>query len=435
MRKVLATLAVVAAGASTVLAGSPAQASSLVPVVLSVHDTDGNPLAQVPFYVQSGSGLTSFSQWATTGSNGTATVDAIPNATAVVTMDSGGGISATDMSSVTYVGGSLIDANGGVYHPTVATGATGATLPITMPRVVQRDIRVVNEAGDPIAGADVSPLGLISPLITGADSATYRVTGRGMQFGADTDTDGRVHFTSWEQETDPAHADSSYFQNGEPTAGVIHFNPTVSGRLAQWMPYSALLDASTEIVLPYVPVIASPTTTAEPTAGMASVSATVLQPDSSGHRTAIAGRTVEFWSEPEATSASTATPAPRLLARAKSNAAGRVTANVSVGSSTRVAVHLQSTSHVPAVVTAHGRRADSLAATTRSTRVGRAAALPLTSRAGLAVTWRSTTPKVCSVAASTVRGLRAGTCKLAATTRGNATYGTLTVLRSIAVKR
>jgi hypothetical protein len=61
--------------------------------------------------------------------------------------------------------------------------------------------------------------------------------------------------------------------------------------------------------------------------------------------------------------------------------------------------------------------------------------LPRTSRAGLAVTWRTTTPKVCSVAAGAVRGLRAGTCKLTAATRGDTTYGTLTVLRSIAIKR
>ena len=56
--------------------------------------------------------------------------------------------------------------------------------------------------------------------------------------------------------------------------------------------------------------------------------------------------------------------------------------------------------------------------------VGGTGAISATASSGLAVSFTSTTPAICSVAGSTVSGLAAGTCTIAANQGGNANFGT-----------
>jgi hypothetical protein len=408
------------------LTGAPALASSLVPLVVRVTDTAGKPLPHVPFYIVSGEGFTSYTEWVTTGADGTATTKAIPNSTAVATLVEGGNYS-DDGSGLTVNGGSLVT-DSGYYHPSVATGTSGATLSVTLPRLERHDIRVVTEDGDPVAGAQVSPLGLVSTQVIGADGTPYRVRATN-QYGLFTDSSGQVSVTAYAQEPDSTTV-PAWKQGGQATAGAVFYNPTVSSQLQQWMPYSTLLQSSTEIVLPFVPVVASASTEPGKAAGTATVSATLLQPDSTGHRTPIAKRAVEIWSEPNGSAA------PKLLGTTTSTAGGRATFQVNITRATRMALHLRGASHVAAILTVQTRRVDRLAATGTTARVGHTVRLPHTSGAGLSVTWRSSTPRVCAIDNNrNVRALRAGTCRLVARTPGNTAYGVLTVHRSIRVNR
>src|SRR5260370_12777048 len=60
--------------------------------------------------------------------------------------------------------------------------------------------------------------------------------------------------------------------------------------------------------------------------------------------------------------------------------------------------------------------------TAPSLAVGTTGTVSATASSGLAVTFTSSTPTICAISGSTVRGVAAGTCTIAANQAGNGTY-------------
>lgn len=429
LRTLSAALTVIVIGASVALGGSPARAASLVDLVVRAVDADGEPVPYVPFLLESSDGTESRTSWVETGEDGTVQTGVVPDATAVATLIES---AMTDESGTELLvtGGQLVSAGGEAYRPSMATGSGGATLDVRMPRLVERAVRVVTADGQPVAGAQVTPLGLVSEEVTDT-GGSYRVVVRAQE-GIGTDTAGFARFTAWAQEPDPSVASAvvghQWDRNGQPAGGVVRYNATVSGELSQWMPYSVLVDAGSEVVVPDAPRFVSVTVARGLVPGQATLAATLVQTDADGQSVPVGAEVVELWSEPADADA-------ERLAVEVSKTNGRVAFRFTIAGPTQVFLHLRTGSHVPASMIAQPLLGDALAATVTALRVGGRATLPRVTRGGVAATWRSATPQICSIAApATVRAIRVGACSLTATTRGNATYGALSVRRAISVR-
>lgn len=77
----------------------------------------------------------------------------------------------------------------------------------------------------------------------------------------------------------------------------------------------------------------------------------------------------------------------------------------------------------------------SIKATPKSVKRGKTAALPVKTNRNLTIRWTSLTPKICSVSAGKVKGLKTGSCRLSGIQAGNSTSQAITTRRSISVTR
>ncbi len=74
-------------------------------------------------------------------------------------------------------------------------------------------------------------------------------------------------------------------------------------------------------------------------------------------------------------------------------------------------------------------------ATTSTMKRGRTLQLPLRTPQGQSVTWRSTTPTICTVTSGKVTAQKAGSCHVSASGSGTSTYNSVTATRTISVSK
>lgn len=77
----------------------------------------------------------------------------------------------------------------------------------------------------------------------------------------------------------------------------------------------------------------------------------------------------------------------------------------------------------------------SIKATPAKLKRGKTATLPAKTNRNLAIRWTSLTPKVCSISAGKVKGLKTGSCKLSGIQRGNTANQAITTRRTITITR
>jgi len=307
-------------------------------------------MPRIPLVSESYARGTSYQDQGTTDALGHTTVETLPNTNLGLSLAPFGGREST-------VGGSVLRVVGGFWGNEWSIGTSPRNVTATLPELETRTFHVVTDEGQPVAGAQVSFVGIESKAV---DPNAY---GQGrVQIGGDfidmtmrTDADGKAQLTTYAVEPDPKvaeqFADSSWWGDrtgdGQIDLLTLNYNPKPTQQLSQWITYSEW-SASTDVTLglPYVPTLAG--TTAEPgdLVGQAEVRTTLVQPTASGDSAPLAAQKLQGWAQPTGTS-------PRaLLGTATTNAAGRAVMDVRVAKPTRVVVGLANSSHVAEVTTA-----------------------------------------------------------------------------------
>lgn len=82
-----------------------------------------------------------------------------------------------------------------------------------------------------------------------------------------------------------------------------------------------------------------------------------------------------------------------------------------------------------------GKQAQNIAGVASSLKIAKSLKLPAKTNKNLAVTWKSSTKAICTIKSGKLQALKKGTCKITGTSAGNASFGALTVAKSVTVKK
>jgi len=82
-----------------------------------------------------------------------------------------------------------------------------------------------------------------------------------------------------------------------------------------------------------------------------------------------------------------------------------------------------------------GKQGQKVSSIAKSLKVSKSLKLPVKTNKNFAVTWKTSTKAICVIKSGKLQALKKGTCKIAGTSAGNASFGGLSVSLSIAVKK